>query len=411
MDYRQHTAVKNIFLTGATGVLGARLLMEILLTTGASVYCLSRADSLTKARQDIERMLAVYDPHNTLADQTWRVVPVLGDVTKDRLGLDQHSFRQLAEDMDLVMHSAANVSLMASFEKLSPVNLDGTRQMVELCLKGNCPLLFVSSFSVIGDQLYHPVTLHENELDIGQSFEELGYERSKFCAEQLIREATNQGLRWSIVRPGNIWGDSETGCYPLFETKVRGIYYEMIRALVETGYSYSCSEDFDISPVDYVAKASLYVAMNPDQTCFQTYHLTNPDPINFDQLVGLICGHGYRIRELSQDEYFTALYEERMVRNGKPYHSAFTDLLTLFLGDTDLVEQARWDTSAIDALLAPTDIRCAKSDQRLMSRYLEYAAQRNWISSVDKQRPLASLTDEVHTRIFMEDLFEQTMAG
>ncbi|WP_409523622.1 thioester reductase domain-containing protein [Nitrincola sp. MINF-07-Sa-05] len=385
--------------------------MEILLTTRACVYCLSRAENLTNAKQDIERMLAVYDPQNTLADQAWRVVPVLGNISKPNLGLDEETFQKLAEDMDLVMHSAANVSLIASFEKLAPVNLDGTRQVIAFCLKGNCPLLFVSSFSVIGNQLYHEVILHENELDIGQGFEELGYERSKFCAEQLVREATNQGLRWSIVRPGNIWGDSETGCYPLFETKVRGIYYEMILALVETGYSYPSSESFDISPVDFVAKASLHVAMNLELSCFQTYHLTNPEPIDFNQLMSLIREHGYNIRELSQEDYFGALYEERMVRGGKPYHSAFTDLLKLFLGDTDLVEQARWDTSNIDTLLAPTDIRCARSDQRLMSLYLDYAVQRNWIPSVQKQRPLASITDEVHTKIFLEDLFEQTMVS
>ncbi|WP_102796142.1 thioester reductase domain-containing protein [Bowmanella denitrificans] len=411
MDYRNQSQMQNIFVTGATGVLGARVLMEILLTTHACVYCLSRASEPSQAQADIERMLAVYDPQGSLAEHLWRVIPVIGDVSQANLGLSSDVYQELAHSMDLVIHSAANVSLMASFEKLSPVNLDGTQRIVDFCLQGGASLLFVSSFSVIGDHLYHPVTLQESQLDIGQGFEDLGYERSKFSAEQLVRKASEQGLRWSIVRPGNIWGDSETGCYPLFETKVRGIYYEMIRALVETGYSYPSEEDFDISPVDYVARASLYVAMNPSRCCYQTYHLTNPKPVNFNQLVGLIRGHGYRIRELSQEDYFGALYEERMVRDGRPYHSAFTDLLTLFLADTDLEEQAKWDTSAIDALLADTDIRCARSDQRLMSRYLDYAARRNWIASVDKQGPLASLTDEVHTKVFMDELFEQTLAG
>ncbi len=411
MDYRNDSQIQNIFITGATGVLGARLLMEILLTTHACVYCLSRAKDQAQALADIERMLAVYDPLGSLAEHVWRVIPVLGDISQSHLGLDDDVYQELAGDMDLVIHSAANVSLMASFEKLAPTNLEGTRRIVDFCLQGGSSMLFVSSFSVVGDQLYHPVTFTESEWDIGQGFEDLGYERSKFCAEQLVREASQRGLRWSIVRPGNIWGDSETGCYPLFETKVRGIYYEMIRALVETGYSYPSHEDFDISPVDYVARASLYVAMNPVQCCHQTYHLTNPKPVNFSQLVGQIRDHGYRIRELSQEDYFGALYEERMVRNGQPYHSTFTDLLTLFLADTDLEEQAKWDTSAIGALLAPTDIRCARSDQRLMSCYLDYAAKRQWIPPVDKQGPLASLTDEVYTRVFMDELFEQTMAG
>lgn len=410
MNYRNLTSVRNIFLTGATGVFGARLLQEILSTTDACVYCLSREESVEKAQKQIEKLLFVYDEEKKLSGETWRIIPVLGDLSKDKFGLDDDSFDELATTMELVFHSAANVSLIASYEKLSVVNVEGTKKIIDFCLSGNTPLLYVSSFSVIGDNLYHDFTLMEDDLDVEQGFEEMGYEKSKFDAESALHTASEHGLNWAIIRPGNIWGDEKTGCYPLFETKVKGIYYEMIKSLVEMGYTYSSDEDFDISPASYVAEAALYIALNIHNTNHQTYHLTSTAPITYNDIVDLLTAYGYTIRKISDDEYFEALYEERFVRDGAPYRSTFTDLLSILIDDDDdedeLDEQGKYDTSKITQLLQDTDIKCPASDLTLMSKYLDYAVKRGWISSPDKQSPLAEITEEIENKILMEHLYD-----
>lgn len=407
MNYHETTNVENILLTGATGVLGARILFELLSTTNSCVYCLSRgADTQEEALENIEKLLFVYDSEGKLRDETWRIIPVLGDITKPLFGLEQWDYDDLVNSIELVFHSAANVSLIASYAKLSPINVEGTQRVVDFCLQSNVPLLYVSSFSMIGDQLFHETTLMEDDLDIGQNFEDLDYERTKFDAESRIHTAgAEKGLNWAIVRPGNIWGDSKTGAYPFFETKVKGIYYEMIKALVETGYSFASEEDFDISPVDYVAEACVYIALNIEHTNRHTYHLTNPSPGTYDDIVAHLKSYGYTVRVLSDDDYFEALYEERIIRDGKPYRSIFTDLMGI-MADEDLAELAKYDTRKAQELLEPVGISCSKPNIELMRTYLDYAVERGWIESPLQQQPLAEITKEMENKIYMQHLYD-----
>lgn len=46
--------LENILLTGATGVMGGRLLQELLSTTKATVYCLVRAADMAEAMGKVE---------------------------------------------------------------------------------------------------------------------------------------------------------------------------------------------------------------------------------------------------------------------------------------------------------------------------------------------------------------------
>lgn len=392
MNIEDKRMVNNIFITGATGVMGARLLLSILTTTDAMVYCLCRAKNHQTAMARIDQIIDVYDVDNDTQDQRWRLIPVLGDVCQDKFGLQEDDYNELAESCDLAFHCAASVNLVASFDKLKPINVDGTARMIEFCLLGNIPLVHTSSFSVIGDYLYHDVVLKENCLDIGQKFKGMNYERSKFESEKLLHAASKRGLQWSIVRPGNIWGDSRTGAYPLYEVQLKGIYYEIIKSLVETGFTYGSDEIFDVSPVDYVAESALYIGLNIEKALHQTFHLTSRNPITFNDLVGLVRGYGYTIREIDAEEYFTSLHESRMLKNGKTYRSSFTDLLLLFYDEEDLVEKGRWDTSCISRLLEGTPVNYPEFNQGVMNRYLDYSVDRGWIPSVADQPPLAEIS-------------------
>lgn len=412
MNRLADTTVKNILLTGATGVLGARLLQEVLSTTGADVHCVVRAADQAEARRRIEEVLFSYDEEECLKDQAHRVRPVLGDVSLPQFGLADAAHAELAASVDLVLHCAANVSLVASYAKIAPVNVGGAANVIEFCLAAGAPLLYTSSFSVVGDKLYEDdFVLMETDLDIGQGFEDMAYERSKFDAERLVHEAGARGLEWVIVRPGNIWGDSRTGRYPLKQTKVKGIYYEMLKSLVETGLSFKSEEDFDISPVDYVAKAALYAVLNLPQTRHRTYNLTNPAPITYDAIVDQLRAYGYRVDAVETRLYFEGLQEGRISRAGKPYRSTFTDLMAIFYDGSDCKERARYDTRQIDALLAGTGIACHASNATLMARYLDYAIGCGFIAGPRQQHPLAQLSGAAtYGGGYMESLYDADLS-
>lgn len=399
--------VKNILLTGATGVLGSRILFEILLHSGACVYCLVRDASQQQAMERLEKLLYTYDPQQKSREHLWRVIPLMGDITQPQLGLDTSIFQELVSSIDRVIHCAANVSLVASYGKIAPVNVGGTKNLISLCLQGNVPLLYTSSFSIVGDKLYEDgFTLQETDLDIGQSFKDMDYERSKFEAEQAVHEAGKQGLRWVITRPGNIWGDSLTGRYPLTETRVKGIYYEMIKALVETGVTFSSYEDFDITPVDYVAQASLYAILEIDRFQSTTLNLTNPIPVSYNDIVEFLRLYGYRINTLINADYFDALTQNRLWLQEKPYRSAFTDLLALFYCGSEITEKARYSTLLTRQLLTPAGITCAPCDRKLLFCYFSYLVESGFIVPPSEQGPMAEIREIVRQGGILEQLYD-----
>ncbi|AJC65782.1 MULTISPECIES: thioester reductase domain-containing protein [Dickeya] len=399
--------VKNIFLTGATGVLGGRILLEILTTTQANVYCLVRADSAEQARIRLESVLFSYDVERISAGQLHRIIPVLGEVTHPQLGLNAPDYQRLQGIVDRVLHCAANVSLVASYGKLHPVNVKGTQHIIDFCLGGSIPLLYASSFSVVGDKLYQEgFELQETDLDFGQNYRDMDYERSKYEAEKAVHQAGEKGLNWTIVRPGNIWGDSASGRYPLKDTRVKGIYYEMIKSLVETGLTFRSSEDFDITPVDYVAKASLYASLHSNDFHGRTLNLTNPNPITYDDIVIALREFGYRLDTVINEDYFEALTQNRMLLDGKPYRSSFTDLMALFYSSGDVTEKAKYATQLTRQWLEGSGITCPACDKTLFSRYFTYLIDEAFIVAPHEQQRSAVIAEHTRQSSFLEQLFD-----
>ncbi|PHM26610.1 thioester reductase domain-containing protein [Xenorhabdus budapestensis] len=398
---------KNILVTGATGVMGGRVLLEVLTTTDASVYCLIRAENNSQALARLADFLFTYDQEKRSRDQLHRIIPVLGDITKTDLGLTAELYAELTGKIDRVIHCAAWTSLVASYGRLAPVNVLGTQNIIEFCLQGNIPMLYTSSFSVAGEHLYSDgFVLHETDLDVGQRFDDMDYERTKFESEQAVHRAGEKGLKWVIVRPGNIWGDSTDGSYPLRQTKVKGIYYEMIRALVETGLTFNSQEDFDISPVDYVAKAALYAILDIEKFNGKTLHLTAPDPITFNDIVFFLREFGYHIETVDNDDYMEALAQNCLYLNGKPYRSVFTDILALAHSGIEMNEKAKYATEMTMDLLSGSGIQCPPSDKTLLFRYFNYLIESDFIPPPQQQGEKGEIRKMSAQSGYLEHLFD-----
>ena len=110
----------------------------------------------------------------------------------------------------------------------------------------------------------------------GQDYDHLPYQETKYHAEKLIRAATDKGLLWNIVRPGNIMGDSVTGRYPFADVSVKGVYYDLFKTVIETGVAAITANHWDITPVDYVSAGIVELGLRRP-SYRETYHLTNPD--------------------------------------------------------------------------------------------------------------------------------------
>lgn len=385
-------APDHILLTGATGVLGAHLLKELLETTRSTIHCLVRAEHPGHAAQRLLSILRAYDPEGRLLEAfRARVRPVVGEVSQPLLGLDPVAYAAFAETIDAIVHMAACTKLFFDFERLSPVNVGGTQNVIDFALKTRRRYLcYVSTYTVMGDKTFDPsCVFRETDLDLGQGFEHLAYQESKFRAERLVRQARERGLVWNILRPGQVFGESRTGCYPHDLGTVSMLFYDIFKTIIETGVALHSQAHYDITPVDYVSRASVFLALGRE-AFFQTYHLTNPDVKTYFQVVNLVRDLGYPIEILPIPEYRDRLFERRLLKDGKPYSSLTLKAFRFWLSRErfDFRSSAVTDCSLTRLALAPEGIHCPRIDSALLGTYLRAGVRTGYFP--EPRRALAS---------------------
>jgi thioester reductase-like protein len=237
-----------VLLTGATGFVGTELLRRLLEDGDRPVHALVRAPD---DRAAAERLPA-HPRLNVLA----------GDIERPGLGLSKTARARLTDEVTTVVHCAASVSFDLSLEASRSVNVDGTRNILELAER--CPglerITYISTAYVAGEP---PGLFREDQLDVGQHFRN-PYERSKFEAERMLRERAAD-LPLQVLRPSIIVGDSRTG-----RTSSFNVLYGPLRAFAGgriPAIPARRSSPVDIVPVDYVAdRAYELLTDGPDGT-------------------------------------------------------------------------------------------------------------------------------------------------
>jgi NAD(P)-dependent dehydrogenase (short-subunit alcohol dehydrogenase family) len=253
------------FVTGATGFIG-RFLMADLLKREGTIYVLCRASSLDKLDELRER----------LGTDDERVVAVIGDLSKDRLGVEADEIEKLDGQIEHFFHLAAIYDLTADADSQHVANVEGTRHALHLAEALHAKHFhMVSSIAAAG--LYRG-TFTEDMFDEAEDVEHNPYYFTKHVSEGLVRAEAK--IPWRIYRPGAVVGHSQTGeidkidgPYYFFRTiqRLRGALPSWLRGIgIEGG-------EINIVPVDYVADAMDYLAHQPGLDG-QTFHLTDPEP-------------------------------------------------------------------------------------------------------------------------------------
>ncbi|MFA9392442.1 MAG: SDR family NAD(P)-dependent oxidoreductase [Prolixibacteraceae bacterium] len=188
---------RNILVTGATGMLGARIVFD-LLNNGDRVKAIYR----TKSRIDqFKKNISFYTKE--LVELASLVEWVEADV------LDYGSICDAVEGVDLVIHSAAMVSFHSDDQAaMYDINIQGTANIVNACLlKGVKKICHVSSIAALGKE-EEGATIDEESTWIPEQ-KHSGYQISKFHSEMEIWRGINEGLEAVIVNPSVILGPGE----------------------------------------------------------------------------------------------------------------------------------------------------------------------------------------------------------
>jgi thioester reductase-like protein len=276
------------FVTGATGFIGRRLVERLLENRQGKVYVLVRESSLGRLDDLIERWRAVAG-----ASVAKRVQPVVGELRKPLLGVEQERVDELRGKIEHFFHLAAVYDMTAPAEQNTAVNVGGTTHAVELARAVDAGRLHhVSSIAVAGT--YRGV-FTEDSFDEGQQLPS-PYHRTKFEAERIVREQPY--VPWRVYRPGIVVGDSRTGEMD----KIDGPYYffkaiQRTRRLIPEWVPLIGLDlgSTNVVPVDWVAGALEHIA-HEQGLDGGAFHLTDPRPQRVDELVNELAAAAHAPR-------------------------------------------------------------------------------------------------------------------
>jgi len=188
---------KTILLTGASGLLGSHILLE-LVEKGFHVRCLVRDEPACKnSLLELSKWYGI--DATTIENNT---TYVFGDITE--IDAVEDSLIGVSQ----VIHAAAIVSTKKKDRDLMlKVNAEGTANVVNACLRFKIEkLIYISSVATLGP---NPGDLVDEDYFFKQSPSTSAYALSKYAAEQEVWRGVEEGLNAIILNPSFIIGPSK----------------------------------------------------------------------------------------------------------------------------------------------------------------------------------------------------------
>lgn len=160
---KKNLSGKNILITGCTGFLGKVLLEKIIRSIPdiASINILIRANTQHNSAQERftnEVLSSSIFEHLKETDSDafkhfckTKLNIISGELTQKQFGLDTESFASLANDIDIIVNSAASVNFREALDKALKINTLCLHNIIELSkLGGDTPVVQVSTCYVNG---------------------------------------------------------------------------------------------------------------------------------------------------------------------------------------------------------------------------------------------------------------------
>ena len=316
---QSEAGLRNVFVTGATGFLGSRILYQLCSRTDVRkivVHVRSQNPSQTSS-QALQRIVRSAKLSGWWMNKyVTKLEAWTGDLAKPKLGLNEDQWHRLcgygvpAERVTAVIHNGATVNWNASFLSLKATNVDSTVDLLNVASQSAALTDFV--FVSGGQQLR---TGEADDMDITEEVARSnGYSQTKFLSEWMVKEyartiASSQ-QRVSIVKPGYIIGTAGDGIAIADDF----IWRLAAGCLDIEAYNAADSNSWlFVSDVDRVATAV------SDCCCSTTDPVQSRSAKVVKILDGLVVSDfwsvlshelGYTIRPLSSDSWTKRIYKE-----------------------------------------------------------------------------------------------------
>ncbi|OJD22855.1 hypothetical protein ACJ73_05798 [Blastomyces percursus] len=263
----------RVFLTGATGFVGAFFLVQLLeMPDVHQVGCLVRASTVEAGFTRLRQILEKYKLWNESLMTKLIILP--GNLEDDNLGFSKERFEEIAEWASVVFHFGARVNYIQPYSVHRAANVIGTLNILRLVSIGRPKTLhYVSSISCFGptgmitgaSQVSEdgPLLSHLDALSYDH-----GYAQSQWVVEYMLQNLISRGFPVAIYRPGSVTGHTVSGV---------GNPDDFLCRLINTCFEIGCcpllpGQRKDVVPVDYVCSAILHISSS-NKNLGKAYHI------------------------------------------------------------------------------------------------------------------------------------------
>ena len=301
---KQHLNKKeNIFLTGATGLLGAYILFNLLKLDNGMVYCLIRAESMQEAFEKLKQNFNKYNlDHNCLNNEKLKIT--IGDFGKANFSMKYKDYYNLANEIDIIIHNGAEVNHIYPYELLRDANVKSTKHMLKFASTNKQKdINYVSTLSVTSCINQHSGSIKDNSIcDINSINLDHGYLSTKLASEILLKEADNRGFNINIFRPGFLFS-KENGIYKFASNNH---LYSFITSLIQFEKYPNTNFIFNIAPVDFVSFVITNVMLD-NSSKNNIFNFINSNKLSLDALINNLKLRKFKLEKVSLDEWHSLI--------------------------------------------------------------------------------------------------------
>ncbi|WP_238916617.1 thioester reductase domain-containing protein [Clostridium sp. YIM B02555] len=363
----ENPPMKNIFITGTTGFVGAYLINTLIAETKAKLYCHVRAkddeDGFRRLKENMEYYKLWKDEYKE------NIIPVIGSLDKSLLGIEEEKYKQLTEVVDTVYHNGAILNFVYPYERLKDTNVSGTVRTIEFACEGKQKYYnYISSYSVFDNPSYFDKTVSEDDPLSSCTGYYLSYSESKWVSENIIHIARERGLRAAIYRPGEITGDNKNGIWKYSDSVSR-----TIKSMIQTKTYPDINMKIHMTQVDYIAEAIIYISKQ-GKSYGKAYNLLNSVHISVRELGRLVNECGYETKDIDYATWKENLYKSGSEHPLKLLESLFQIVKSNPCENFEIRtgEMAPiLETKNTDNALRGTNIKCEPMNAELISKYLK----------------------------------------
>ncbi len=330
---------KNIFVTGSNGFLASRLIYQLLEKNDVNIYALVRAKN---EQEGLSRLTqALNNQGLSLSEKKLNQITIIcGDLSLPNMGIRTEKWKSLSQNIDTIIHSGAIVNMTASFNDLSAVNIDGTKEVMKLALAGQHKKLhYMSTLSVFVSTDQNTGVLKESDRLENTKKIYGGYAQTKWASEYFLHLIPSEVCDISIYRLGLITGDTKIG--HASKTDFLALF---VKGLIELNtvvqHPNLDTIKVDVTPVDYACDVlnTLITKTQKESSEHKIYHIANQDGFSLSQFLSVLARIGHNINVVSVKDWQQKI-EERKQKGFSLEEAAAYFAISRTLPNTEILER------------------------------------------------------------------------